>query len=101
MPLTYRPLAGALCAACRRHMSRTFGQTIIIENIGDAGGTLGMTRAVQAKPDGYTIAVGNTGTQSAAPASIRASNTTRRKALRRSASSTSRRTGASMPRMQS
>jgi tripartite-type tricarboxylate transporter receptor subunit TctC len=50
------------------HMSRTLGQTMIIENIGGAGGTLGMTRAVQAKPDGYTIAVGNTGTQSAAPA---------------------------------
>jgi tripartite-type tricarboxylate transporter receptor subunit TctC len=50
------------------HMSRTLGQTIIIENIGGAGGTLGMTRAVQAQPDGYTIAVGNMGTQSAAPA---------------------------------
>jgi tripartite-type tricarboxylate transporter receptor subunit TctC len=50
------------------HMSRTLGQTIIIENIGGAGGTLGMTRAVQAHPDGYTIAIGNMGTQSAAPA---------------------------------
>ena len=27
-----------------------------------------MTRAAQAEPDGYTIAVGNMGTQSAAPA---------------------------------
>ena len=27
-----------------------------------------MTRAAQAQPDGYTIAVGNMGTQSAAPA---------------------------------
>src|SRR5205809_6635262 len=50
------------------HMSRTLGQTIIIENIGGAGGTLGMTRAALAQPDGYTIAVGNLGTQSAAPA---------------------------------
>jgi putative tricarboxylic transport membrane protein len=50
------------------HMSRTLGQPIIVENIGGAGGTIGMTRAVQAKPDGYTIAIGNTGTQSAAPA---------------------------------
>jgi len=50
------------------HMSRTLGQPIIVENIGGAGGTIGMTRAVQAKPDGYTIAVGNMGTQSAAPA---------------------------------
>jgi tripartite-type tricarboxylate transporter receptor subunit TctC len=50
------------------HMSRTLGQTLVIENIGGAGGTLGMIRAVQAQPDGYTIAVGNMGTQSAAPA---------------------------------
>src|SRR6266436_9964270 len=50
------------------HMSRTLGQPIIVENVGGAGGTLGMTRAAQAQPDGYTIAVGNMGTQSAAPA---------------------------------
>src|SRR5262245_12481345 len=50
------------------HMSRTLGQTIIVENVGGAGGTLGMTRVALAQPDGYTIAVGNMGTQSAAPA---------------------------------
>jgi tripartite-type tricarboxylate transporter receptor subunit TctC len=50
------------------HMSRTLGQSIIVENVGGAGGTLGMTRAAHAQPDGYTIAVGNMGTQSAAPA---------------------------------
>jgi putative tricarboxylic transport membrane protein len=49
-------------------MARTLGQTIIVENVGGAGGTLGMTRAAQARPDGYTIAIGNLGTQSAAPA---------------------------------
>ena len=50
------------------HMGRTLGQTLVVENIGGAGGSLGMTRAAQASPDGYTIAVGNMGTQSAAPA---------------------------------
>jgi tripartite-type tricarboxylate transporter receptor subunit TctC len=50
------------------HMSRTLGQQIVVENVGGAGGTTGMTRAAQAAPDGYTIAVGNMGTQSAAPA---------------------------------
>jgi tripartite-type tricarboxylate transporter receptor subunit TctC len=53
------------------HMSRTLGQTLIVEDIGGAGGTIGMTRAAQANPDGYTIALGNTGTQSAAPALYR------------------------------
>jgi len=50
------------------HMSRTLGQTLVVENVGGAGGTIGMTRAAQAQPDGYTIALGNMGTQSAAPA---------------------------------
>jgi tripartite-type tricarboxylate transporter receptor subunit TctC len=50
------------------HMGRTLGTTFVVENIGGAGGSLGMTRAAAAQPDGYTIAVGNMGTQSAAPA---------------------------------
>jgi tripartite-type tricarboxylate transporter receptor subunit TctC len=50
------------------HMSRTLGQQIVVENVGGAGGSTGMTRAAQATPDGYTIAVGNMGTQTAAPA---------------------------------
>jgi tripartite-type tricarboxylate transporter receptor subunit TctC len=49
------------------HMSRTLGQQIVVENVGGAGGTTGMTRVAQATPDGYTIGVGNMGTQSAAP----------------------------------
>ena len=50
------------------HMGRTLGTTLVVENIGGAGGSIGMTRAALAQPDGYTIAVGNMGTQSAAPA---------------------------------
>lgn len=50
------------------HMARTLGQQFIVENIGGAGGSTGMTRVAQATPDGYTIGVGNMGTQSAAPA---------------------------------
>jgi tripartite-type tricarboxylate transporter receptor subunit TctC len=50
------------------HMSRTLGQQLVIENVVGAGGTTGMTRAVQAAPDGYTIAMGHMGTQGAAPA---------------------------------
>jgi tripartite-type tricarboxylate transporter receptor subunit TctC len=38
-------------------MSRTLGQTIVVENVGGAGGTIGMTRVSAAAPDGYTIAV--------------------------------------------
>lgn len=49
-------------------MSKALGQHIVIENVAGVGGTLGSTRAAQAKPDGYTILVGNMGTHAAAPA---------------------------------
>ena len=36
-------------------MSKTLGQTIIIENVGGAGGTIAAARVARANPDGYTI----------------------------------------------
>ena len=36
-------------------MQRALGQTIVIENIGGAGGMIGANRAAHAEPDGYTI----------------------------------------------
>jgi len=50
------------------HMTRTLGQQVIVENVGGAGGTVGITRAAQAAPDGYTLAMGHMGTHGAAPA---------------------------------
>jgi tripartite-type tricarboxylate transporter receptor subunit TctC len=38
-------------------MGRTLGQTILVENVGGAGGTLGMARASKSTADGYTLAV--------------------------------------------
>ncbi len=50
------------------NMSKTLGQQVLIENVAGAGGTTGITRALTAAPDGYTIAMGHLGTFSAAPA---------------------------------
>ena len=50
------------------HMSRTLGQTIVVENVAGVGGTTGITRGAQAAPDGYTIMMGHMGTHGAAPA---------------------------------
>jgi tripartite-type tricarboxylate transporter receptor subunit TctC len=47
------------------HMSRTLGQQVVIENVTGAGGTVGATRVMRATPDGYTILMGNLGTQAA------------------------------------
>ena len=38
-------------------MGRTLGQTILVENLGGAGGTLGMARVSKAAADGYTLAI--------------------------------------------
>jgi len=43
-------------------MRGPLGQTITIENVAGAGGTLGTGRAARAAPDGYTIMVGIWGT---------------------------------------
>jgi tripartite-type tricarboxylate transporter receptor subunit TctC len=40
------------------HMRYVLRQTIIIENVGGAGGTVGVGRAARALPDGYTISAG-------------------------------------------
>jgi tripartite-type tricarboxylate transporter receptor subunit TctC len=38
-------------------MTRTLGQTVVVENAGGAGGTIGMGRVAKAAADGYTVAI--------------------------------------------
>ena len=47
-------------------MGKALGQTIVIENLGGAGGTLAAARAAKAAPDGYTIFINHLG-QATAP----------------------------------
>jgi tripartite-type tricarboxylate transporter receptor subunit TctC len=48
-------------------MSRTLGQQVIVENVGGAGGTIGVGRVAKAPADGYTLVVWHIG-QATAPA---------------------------------
>jgi tripartite-type tricarboxylate transporter receptor subunit TctC len=48
-------------------MGRILGQSMIIENIGGAGGTIGSARVAAANPDGYTLLAGSMGSHVAAP----------------------------------
>jgi tripartite-type tricarboxylate transporter receptor subunit TctC len=43
-------------------MKNALGQTIVIENVGGAGGSIGVGRIARGTPDGYTIAVGSSET---------------------------------------
>lgn len=49
-------------------MKSTLGQSLIVENLTGAGGTIGTARAARAAPDGYTLSVGNVGTHVVSPA---------------------------------
>ncbi len=40
-------------------MSKSLGKPVIVENVPGAGGTIGGARVARAKPDGYTLSVGN------------------------------------------
>lgn len=43
-------------------MRASLGQTVVVENVTGAGGTIGVARAVQAAADGYTLSLGHLGT---------------------------------------
>ena len=49
----------ALARIVAERMRATLGQVVIVENVTGASGTIGMTRAVRAAADGYTIVLGN------------------------------------------
>src|SRR5437016_6268126 len=48
-------------------MGKILGQSMIIENIGGAGGTIGSARVAAANPDGYTLLAGSMGSHVAGP----------------------------------
>ncbi|SHK78543.1 Tripartite-type tricarboxylate transporter, receptor component TctC [Bradyrhizobium lablabi] len=64
------PAGGASDVVARivtNQMSKNLGQSIIIENIGGAGGTIGSARVAAAAPDGYTLLAAAMGSHVAAP----------------------------------
>ncbi len=58
------PPGGATDAIARilnDRLRTAIGQPVIIENIGGAGGSIGVGRVVRAAPDGYTLNLGQLG----------------------------------------
>jgi tripartite-type tricarboxylate transporter receptor subunit TctC len=52
----------AMMRILTERMQKTLGETILIENVTGAGGSLGVGRVVRSPPDGYTIGFGHLGT---------------------------------------
>jgi tripartite-type tricarboxylate transporter receptor subunit TctC len=48
-------------------MAKHLGQSMVIENVGGGGGTIGSARVAAAHPDGYTLLAGSMGSHVAAP----------------------------------
>ncbi len=47
-------------------MGRDLGVNVVVENVGGGGGTIGVHRVAQARPDGYTLLLHNVGMATAA-----------------------------------
>jgi tripartite-type tricarboxylate transporter receptor subunit TctC len=49
------------------HLQKKLGTTVVIENMGGAGGNIGVNRVAKAQPDGYTIGLASTSPLAIAP----------------------------------
>lgn len=52
----------AMSRILAERMKVTLGETLLVENVTGAGGSIGVGRAVRSPPDGYTISFGHLGT---------------------------------------
>ncbi len=52
----------AMARILGERMKATLGETVLVENVTGAGGSIGVGRAVRSPPDGYTISFGHLGT---------------------------------------
>jgi tripartite-type tricarboxylate transporter receptor subunit TctC len=52
--------ADAIARVVADGMRASLGRSIVVENIGGAEGSIGLSRAARARPDGYTIDFGGT-----------------------------------------
>ena len=57
----------AMARGVAGQMSKALGHQIVVENRGGAGGSIATRQLAKAAPDGYTLAIGGTGTLAIAP----------------------------------
>lgn len=70
VPFTAGGPTDTVARSLAQAMTKPLGQTVIVENVGGAGGTVGATRVKNAAPDGYMVLLHHIG-MSTAPALYR------------------------------
>src|SRR5690242_11927249 len=65
VPFSAGGTSDVIARLAAEQMGRVLGKSIVNENTAGAGGSTALTRAAHAAPDGYTIAIGNSGTNAA------------------------------------
>jgi tripartite-type tricarboxylate transporter receptor subunit TctC len=67
VPFTPGGSTDILARTIGEQLTKAWGQTVIIENVPGAGGSLGADRVAKATPDGYTLLMGHIGTLAVTP----------------------------------
>jgi tripartite-type tricarboxylate transporter receptor subunit TctC len=65
VPFAAGGTSDVITRAVADQMSVSLGQPVVIENVAGAGGSTALSRLARAEPDGYTIGIGNAGTNAA------------------------------------
>ncbi len=68
VPFTPGGSTDILARAVGAELSKSFGQSVVIDNVPGAGGSIGAERVAKAAPDGYTLMMGHIGTLAVNPA---------------------------------
>ena len=68
VPFTPGGSSDILARAVGAELGKTFAQSVVIENIAGAGGSIGAERVAKAPADGYTLLMGHVGTLAVNPA---------------------------------
>jgi tripartite-type tricarboxylate transporter receptor subunit TctC len=67
VPFTPGGTTDILARAIGLELSKAWGQSVVVDNVPGAGGSIGAERAAKAAPDGYTLMMGHIGTLAVNP----------------------------------
>lgn len=67
VPFTPGGTTDILARSIGQELSKAWGQSVVVDNVAGAGGSIGAERVAKAAPDGYTLMMGHIGTLAVNP----------------------------------